>query len=399
MVPGGRTCGMRAPFFSCRRHWIPVFEIAPHSSHADLERLRPEWLALFHASGTSNPFAHPEWAIAWARSFVGPSEPYVLALRDRGELVGVAPFFRRGRLVTSIRMLGGGRGSQLVEMPQVLAAQGQSRRVLRAVVGYLCERTSAWDWAEISLGPGQGWFEREWIPRHGPGSGCVAMHKQTRAFVVVPLDATWDAFRGRLKRNVKESIRRGANRLGRESHEWRVVEPHNGDLDSALDTIIALHRARARMTGAEPHSDYFADSREEAFLHDVGGRLHGEGGFIPLLLEVDGRTVAGRLVLETPEAAFFSVSGADPDWWHYNVGTTLLAHSLRREIERARVVANLSDGPDVSKLRWSEQVEYAPSFLLVGERLRSRVAFAAFWHARAEYMRRNQRHRQLQRTI
>ena len=379
-----------------------MYDILPLTTVEDLERLRPQWAALYESSRVPNPFAHPDWQIAWARHFVDPSDLYVLAIRSGNELVGVAPFFRRsvslvGGRITCLRMLGGGRKSQLTEMPQVLAAPRQSRSVLRAVVGHLCADARDWDWVEIEFGPTQGWFEREWIPLHGVGSGSVAMHKGSRAFVVLPLAPTWEELRGHLKRNVKESIRRGANRLGREAHEWRIVEPDASEqsLERSLATLIALHKARARLTGTEPHPDYFENRREEAFLYDVGRRLHPAGVFTPLVLEVDGEEVAARLVLDTRDAAFFSVSGSDPAWWRYSAGTTLLAAALRRAIERGETIANLSHGADVSKLRWSEELQYAQSFLLVGERLRSRVAFAAFWLLRAEYVRRDQRRRHI----
>jgi CelD/BcsL family acetyltransferase involved in cellulose biosynthesis len=379
-----------------------VYDISLLTTVEDVEGLRPEWAALFESSRVPNPFAHPDWLIAWAQHFADPSDLYVLAIHSGNELVGVAPFFRRsvsllGGRVTCLRLLGAGRNSQLTEMPQVLAAPRHSRRVLRAVVGHLCAEARDWDWAEIELGPSQGWLEREWIPLHGVGSGSVAMHKGSRAFVVLPLAPTWEELRGQLKRNVKESIRRGANRLGREAHEWRVVEPDASEqsLERSLATLISLHKARARLTGTEPHPDYFENPREEAFLYDVGRRMHPAGVFTPLVLEVDGEAVAARLVLDTHDAAFFSFSGSDPAWWRYSTGTTLLAAALRRSIERSQTSANLSHGPDVSKLRWSEEIQYAQSFLLVGERLRSRVAFAAFWHLRAEYMRRDQRRRHI----
>jgi CelD/BcsL family acetyltransferase involved in cellulose biosynthesis len=379
-----------------------MYDISPLTTLEQLQRLRPDWMALFERSRTPNPFAHPDWLIAWAQHFVRPGHLHVLAVHSGAELIGVAPFFRRsmsfgGRRVTYLRLLGSGRKSQLTEIPQVLTVQRRSRHVLRAIVAHLCARAESWDWVELELGPTQGWFEREWIPMQGSGSGSVAMHKGSRAFVVLPLAPTWDELRGQLKRNVKESIRRGANRLAREQHEWQIVEPDGSEasLEHALGTLVSLHKARARLTGTEPHADYFENRDEEAFLYDVGHRLRGTGVFTPLVLEVDGEEVAARLLLDTRDGAFMSVSGSDPAWWRYSVGTTLLAAALRRAIERGETSANLSHGPDVSKLRWSEHLQYAQSFILVGQRLRSRLAFAAYWHLRAEYMRRDQRRRHL----
>jgi len=268
---------------ACASRKGAVYEISPLTTVDDLERLRPEWTALFESSRVPNPFAHPDWLISWAQHFADPFDLYVLAVRSGNELVGVAPFFRRsvslvGGRVTCLRMLGGGRNSKLTEMPQILTAPRQSRRILRALVGHLCANAGDWDWVEIELGLTQGWFEREWIPMHGVGSGSVPIHKGARAFVVLPLAPTWEVQRAPLKRK----------------KDWR-----------------SSRRAR---------------SRDEAPLQEASFRPH---------------------------------------------------------------------GPDVSKLRWSEEIRYAPSFLLVGERRRSRFAFAAFWHLRAEYMRRDQRRRHI----
>jgi CelD/BcsL family acetyltransferase involved in cellulose biosynthesis len=379
-----------------------VYDIAPLTTVEELERLRPEWVALFDRSRLPNPFAHPDWLITWAEHFANPSDLHVLAVRSGNDLVGVAPFFRRsvsllGLRVTFLRMLGSGRTSALTEMPQVLTAPDQSRHVLRAVVSHLCAHACEWDWIEVELGTTQGWFEREWIPLHGPGAGSVALHKRSRAFVVLPLAPTWDELRRHLKRNVKESIRRGTNRLKRNAHEWRVVEPDGSEasLERSLTTLVALHKARAHQTGTEPHADYFSTANEEAFLHDVGRRMRQSGIFTPLILEVDGEEVAARLLLETSDSVFLSVSGSSPAWWRYGVATTLLGGALQRAIDDGKTTANLSHGPDVSKLRWSEQLEYGQSFLIVGERRRSRLAFGAYWHLRQEYVRRDERRRHI----
>ena len=64
-----------------------------------MQALAPEWDALALAAG--NPVAAPASVIAWWRHVAAPdAEPRVVALRDRGALVGVAPFYlsrsRRG---------------------------------------------------------------------------------------------------------------------------------------------------------------------------------------------------------------------------------------------------------------------------------------------------------------
>ena len=65
----------------------------------ELDALLPEWTALYEASGSRNPFADPRWLTVWARHYAGDAKLETIVARDRGELVGVAPFYRgSGRL-------------------------------------------------------------------------------------------------------------------------------------------------------------------------------------------------------------------------------------------------------------------------------------------------------------
>ena len=61
-------------------------------------------------------------------------------VRDGDRLVAVAPFFRsavavgRVTIAKRLQLVGAGQGGSLLELPQILAAPGQERDVLREVV-------------------------------------------------------------------------------------------------------------------------------------------------------------------------------------------------------------------------------------------------------------------------
>ena len=146
------------------------------------------------------------------------------------------------------------------------------------------------------------------------------------------------------------------------------------------------------MRGKVRHSDHLADAADRAFLHDVAHHMFSAGHLTPCLLEVDGAAAAARLVLHANRTTFFSCSGFDTNWWRHNVDTTLMAECLRRAIEQRDRMANLSPGPDVAKLRWSELLDLHQEFLMVGPRRRSRGVFSLYWQLRAaELIRRESR--------
>lgn len=296
------------------------YAVSVISTAQGLDRLLPEWVDLFYTSATANPFAHPRWLTTWARHFITPRQLYVIAVRTLdSRLIGVAPFYRRrvspvpGAAVVHLQLLGAGQHVHLTELPQALIYPGLEREVLRNILHYLGQHAAEWDWIEVTLPPEQGWFEPQWLPLEGPGSGSFVIHKATRPCVVLPLPATWDDLRAGMKRNVRESMRHGANSLTREGHTWHVeVADDRQALSAGLDAIVALHRARSDMHGKVRHPDYFADPADRAFLHDVAAHMFDAGHLAPYLLNVDGTTVAGRLVFYANRSVFSRSPGSIP---------------------------------------------------------------------------------------
>jgi CelD/BcsL family acetyltransferase involved in cellulose biosynthesis len=257
---------------------------------------------------------------------------------------------------------------------------------LRAVLHHLTEISGdreGWDWLELTLTPEQGWLEPEWLPDVARASGAFRLHKMARPCVVLPLPARWDDLRSGLKRNLKESLRRGVNSLAREGRAWSVSAPSGAEVDPALQTLVALHTARAVIDEKVPHPNYFTDPTDVAFVRDAVRHLSAVGHGGPQLLEIDGAPAAGRLVLHANGVTFFSFSGFNPQWWAYNTPTTLMAETLRAAIARGDRLANLSLGPDVAKLRWSNQLQTGHDFVVVAPQRRSRIVFTLFWQLRA----------------
>lgn len=378
-------------------------EVSLVTDQSALDALLPEWTALFHAAQCPNPFAHPDWLSTWARHFVASDELYMVTVRDGEGLLAVAPFYRRshrlaGRTaLTRLGLLGTGRSAALTELPQILVRSGEERRALRAIMGFLGSREAEWDFVELSLAPEHGWFEPEWLP-HGAEAPASVIPGGAMACVVLPLPPAGSELFPSLKRNVKESVRRGRNRLARSERDWRVtsIGEDSPALEQALGQLARLHHARSQMPGRIQHPDYLAPAATRAFLDDVAGPMARAGSLAVWLLEVEEEPIAGLLVLRANGAIFVSSSGVDPEWWDFNPLTVLLAEVFQEAIHRGDGLVNLSIGPTVAKLRWSEELQIHHQFAVVGPRPRSHRAYSVYRHRQvaAELRRERQRHKQ-----
>jgi CelD/BcsL family acetyltransferase involved in cellulose biosynthesis len=343
-----------------------------------LASITDQWRELYVEQRSRNAYAAPEWLTAWARHFVAEPDLAVLTVRRRDELVGVAPWYVRrvGSFARSLQLLGTARHDSLTELPQVLAKHGESRSVLRAVMGYWSRVPEQWDWAELPLSAEQGWFEPEWLT--GPLAAGIIQHKVTRAAVVLPLPEDATMLRGRLKRNLLESVNRGRNRLDRTGRNWTVrVHSDEREVLAALPRLASLHAARAVMTGRRRHPDELAAPQRRAFLDDAVGAMARREQAEILTLDVEGTPVAAQLVLHAPGASHLGMSGVDPQWWDMSPVTLLQFRAAELAIAMGHAELNLSLGPSVAKLRWSEHIEQHPEFLICGPRARSRALYTA----------------------
>ena len=116
--------------------------------------------------------------------------------------------------------------------------------MLRDIFRHLEINVPGWDWLEVTLAPDQGWFEPQWLPTAISREASVVIHKGSRPCVIVPLAESWAQTARTLKRNVRESIRRGTNRLARDDHSWRLaVAGQDIPMNDALETLVNLQSA------------------------------------------------------------------------------------------------------------------------------------------------------------
>ena len=177
---------------------------------------------------------------------------------------------------------------------------------------------------------------------------------------ILTLDADWDSFKTKLKRNIKESLRHCYNSLKRDGLQpsLRVCQGY-AEIMPELARFYALHGMRAAASHTTEHPDYFADPRHRAFLAALFGSALGSRCYL-FCLELNGEVVAMRLAFHMGEELYLYYSGYDLSYGKYSVMTTLVAETIQWSIAQKIPRINLSVGEDVSKTRWGpSMVEYA----------------------------------------
>jgi CelD/BcsL family acetyltransferase involved in cellulose biosynthesis len=352
------------------------------TSLAEARAFASEWGEFAQTADAGNPFVHPDWMVPWAERFVRPNERiWLLAARQRGRLIGVAPFYRRSwgaGLAHSMQLWGTGRNARFIELPQFLLDPDEPRKAARALVTRLSAESHAWDWACVPL-QAQLWLEPDWLPKDG---SVIVLTKMVRASVVRPIDGVQPPV---MKRHVRRALRNGRNRLDRAyPGRWSIDSATNrADVLHALSDLAALHRARSTIIGKEVHRDELSDQADVSFLSAALSASVDRGSACIYRLLVEGRAVAALLVLRGAESSYFLLSGMSEQFWDYSPVTLLQGQAIDDAIKLGQRRVNLSTGPDRAKMRWSEHIVINPEFVLVPSRPLSLGKFSAYWLASA----------------
>jgi CelD/BcsL family acetyltransferase involved in cellulose biosynthesis len=324
-----------------------------------LQRLEREWRGLEVSSRCGLPFLTWDWCVGWWKHLredkLGIRDTlFVRALRGgAGDLVAVAPLMITRRPAVGpfcIRHLQFfGADPNITEVRGVLSSADRQAEAHRTLLEYLREISGEWDTLTLSGVPKEGGMS-ELVTGLYPN---VEWTKETPDFVLT-MAPTWDEFKGKLSRNIKESLRKCYNSLKRDGHEFSLeVTTARSEVAVALDRFFFLHQARADLSGTITHRNVFDASMARRFLVDACERFADRGALRIFSLKIGDKTAAMRIGFVLGDSLYLYYSGYDPDFAKYSVMTTAVAEAIKYAIEHRFVTVNLSTGNDVSKTRWS----------------------------------------------
>ncbi len=306
------------------------------STAEELTRLEAEWCQLLTRSQQATPFQHPGWVLPWWKYF-GSGRLFVIAVRDRGTLVALAPMFLHAwQERRQITLLGTGRSDYL----DVIADPAYASFAMQYIYDHLEQQADVWDlcdWQDLSAAsPAVKTIPVRLPHEYTISDPCVA--------ISLPGDtAQWLAA---LPHGLRRNLRRYRNRL--EQHGSVVFAQHEADSDGTLmKALFDLHTRRWQLRGGE---GVLNSETLEGFHREACSRLEGLLRFYTMRL--DGRIVAIVYGYQHAQTFYSYLGGFDPDLTSFSPGALILQYGIEQAIAEGVLYWDFLRGQESYKFDW-----------------------------------------------
>jgi len=342
------------------------------SSEAGWDALEAAWDPLVERSASASVFLTWEWLRPWWRHFRGEGDAlYVLAAREGGTLVGLAPLYRgtvSAHGLGSLSRLGFiGDCSGDSEYLGVIAEPGREAAVLAGVFDRI--EADGWDVAELRLMP-TGSPTCQGVQQLAAGRGWL-LETEDVPCSSVALPDDWDSYLKTLQSRFRGKIRSLLRRLPEEHdavfERCECVE----ELPERLESMVALHQRRWR---AEGLPGAFADGRRRRFYDDLSERLLARGWLRFYSLRLGQRWVAHEYSFEHLGRVYYLQQGFDAECGKLSVGIALKAHAIRESIAGGAREYDFLGGIAPHKEKWGATPKPCAHVTIARPGLRTR------WH-------------------
>lgn len=316
--------------------------------YRDLEgfaTLRKEWNPLLARTRFNSVFLTWEWQSTWWQN-LGRGDLWLVAFRQDGELVGIAPLYLAADEAghQHFHLVGCVEVSDYLD---VIAAVGCESVVLESLLQWLAgPQAPEWDILDLCNLPEASQTHRL-LPALAASRGLTATTEQEDVCPIIRLPDTWERYlQDKLDKKQRHEVRRKMRKIEREAEvRWYVVQ--KVDLDNAIDAFIQLHRL------STANKEEFMTAEMQQFFHEMSHVMHQAGWLHLAFIEVNGDKAATMLSFDYDDRILVYNSGYDPESYaDLSPGIVLTSYVIQDAIERGRSIFDFLQGDEVYKYRF-----------------------------------------------
>jgi CelD/BcsL family acetyltransferase involved in cellulose biosynthesis len=299
-----------------------------------IDGLYAYWLEKGSALEWTCLFVLPPWLDVWWRIFGKEWKPYPLAVREGGNLVGIAPLMIQGERACII-------GSpDVCDYVDFVFAPGRAKDVLRRILHHLKQQGISL----LDLGPlrGDASLLKDMTPVAETLGYEVTIHPED-VILELELPATWDGFLQSLNGKQRHEIRRKIRRLYEAGQINYLVVEEAEQVKKKVDIFLALFGSNRSDKAS------FMDNQMASFFRSLAEAM-AEAQILKLFfLDLDACPAAVAMCFDYASTMYLYNNGYDQRFGSLSVGLLSKVFSMKESIERGRKTYSFLKGGETYK--------------------------------------------------
>jgi CelD/BcsL family acetyltransferase involved in cellulose biosynthesis len=313
------------------------------------DQLLPEWDALLASCPSKTPFLTSGWIDCWRRHAIGDRSLHVIAVREQGRLVAVAPLMRaRGSIALADRLEFLGTGPAGSDYLDFIVAGAAADNVTAALAATIHARGLPLylDHAPPSSNAAQLATELERL-------GWTALHESPDVCPFIDLSGhTWDSYLTSVGSAHRANVRRRLRALESSFDATFALVHSEQERQHALERLIEFSTHRWETRGG---TTAFPDPAMIAFHHAVTKQAMAEGWLRLYTLTLDGVVAAVMYGFALDNRFYFYQHGFDASYARHSLGIVLMAMTIRAAIDGGMREFDMLYGHESYKALWAHQ--------------------------------------------
>ncbi len=314
-------------------------------SHEDLLNLKRQWNPLLDRSQTDTIFLTFEWITIWWEQFKDGKQLYVLTVKDKEKLIGIAP------LMISKKKIGMKKiefiGSPLSDYSDFIISE-RKQEVLKRIYNYLNEHKKEWDFIKLSN-----------IPQTSSTLNLESQDPKLRVSktmsCVCPayiLDNEWESFKKDMN---NRHIRKPINYLSKRGNlEFSKHNDKEDEIMKHLEIYFEQHRKRWNSTDTK---SMFNDEDNKEFFRKITKAFLPQGKVSILTLDYNKQPLACDIALRHKQTCMLYSCSYDPDYSQRSPGKILHKFLLEDCINNNYKEVDLLRGNEGYKLKFTNTIK------------------------------------------
>jgi peptidoglycan/xylan/chitin deacetylase (PgdA/CDA1 family) len=279
-----------------------------------------------------------------------------LFLFDQEELKGIVPLVRYSAKLGRGRWVGGnilsycGSNDLFGDQVDVICAPGETESCADALLHFLSTEYSDWDVLELPLVKSDSGLAMcaEKIARERPGGHATEWRPASTAPYIRPGQRSFEEYVKTLDGHQRYEMRKRSKGLADKDLLYGRCDA--GGVDEGIETLFALHTARAKQKRMRSTFDSALHLR---FHKDFAARAAQQGWLCLRFLKRGTDTIAAFYGFQIGGSLHFYQTGFDPAWVALSPGKAIIDATLREAFASGCSEYNFLQGDEQYKSTWT----------------------------------------------